>query len=56
MWHAAESYEAQINKLNADKKRLQELGRPKEQIKRIDNKKIIIMNRFNDQVEKLKTQ
>jgi hypothetical protein len=56
IWHAAESYEAQINNLNATKKKLQDLGRPKEQIDRIDNKKIILMNRFNDKVESLKTQ
>lgn len=56
MWHAAEAYEAQINNLNATKKKLEALGRPKEQIDRIDNKKIILMNRFNDRVEKAKTQ
>jgi len=52
----AEQYEAKINNINADKKKLQMAGRPQEQIDRLDNKKIIIMNRFNDQLEKIRNQ
>lgn len=54
VWPMAERMEAAVNDLNATKKKLQTLGRPKEQIDRIENKKVILMNRFNDRVQKLK--
>jgi hypothetical protein len=56
LYKSAEQFEYQINELNAMKKKLQMAGRPQEQIDRIDNKKIILMNRFNDRVEKAKSQ
>jgi hypothetical protein len=52
----AEQYEAKINDINATKKKFQMAGRPQEQIDRLDNKKIILMNRFNDQLEKIRNQ
>jgi hypothetical protein len=52
----AEQYEAQINDINATKKKLQMANRPKEQIDRLDNKRIILMNRFNDQLQKIRNQ
>ena len=52
----AEQYESQINNINADKKKRQAAGRPQEQIDRLDNKKIILMNRFNDHLEKIRNQ
>ena len=52
----AEQYEAKINDINAMKKKFQIAGRPQEQIDRLDNKKIILMNRFNDQLEKIRNQ
>ena len=56
LWKRAESVEAEINNINAMKKKLEMANRPEEQRKRLDNKKIIIMNRFNDMVEKLREQ
>jgi hypothetical protein len=56
MWPMAEKFEAQINDLNAMKKKLQMANRPKEQIDRLDNKRIILMNRFNDQLQKIRNQ
>jgi hypothetical protein len=56
MWRRAESIDAQINNINAMKKKAEMMGRPKEQIQRLDNKKLIKMNQFNDMVEKLKNQ
>ena len=52
----AEQYEAKINDINATKKKFQMAGRPQEQIDRLDNKRIILMNRFNDQLEKIRNQ
>jgi hypothetical protein len=56
VWKRAESVEAEINNINAMKKKLEMANRPAEQKQRLDNKKIIIMNRFNDMVEKLREQ
>ena len=52
----AEHVEAQINGLNAKKKTFQMRGAPQEALQRIDNQKIIIMNRFNDQLERIRSQ
>jgi hypothetical protein len=52
----AEHVDAQINSLNAKKKKFQMRGAPDEALKRIDNQKIIIMNRFNDQLENIRKQ
>ena len=52
----AEQFDAKINDINAMKKKFQMAGRPQEQIDRLDNKKIILMNRFNDQLEKIRNQ
>ena len=52
----AEHVEAQINGLNAKKKKFTMRGAPKEALQRIDNQKIIIMNRFNDQLESIRNQ
>lgn len=52
----AEHVEAQINSLNAKKKKFQMRGASDEALKRIDNQKIIIMNRFNDQLESIRNQ
>lgn len=52
----AEHVEAQINALNAKKKNFQMRGAPKEALQRIDNQKIIIMNRFNDQLDRIRSQ
>jgi len=52
----AEHVESQINNLNSKKKTFEMRGAPQEALQRIDNQKIIIMNRFNDQLEKIKNQ
>ena len=52
----AEHVESQINGLNAKKKNFQMRGAPQEALQRIDNQKIIIMNRFNDQLERIRSQ
>lgn len=52
----AEHVESQINGLNAKKKKFQMRGAPQEALQRIDNQKIIIMNRFNDQLERIRSQ
>lgn len=56
LWRRAESFGSEIDNLNAMKKKLEMAKRPQEQIQRLENKKIILMNRFNDMVEKVKNQ
>ena len=55
-YKAAEHVEAQINALNAKKKNFERRGAPDEAIKRIENQKIVIMNKFNDQLESIRNQ
>ena len=52
----AEHVESQINNLNARKKKFESRGAPKEALQRLDNQKIIIMNRFNDQLDRIRNQ
>jgi hypothetical protein len=52
----AEHVESQINDINARKKKFEIRGAPQETLQRLDNQKIIIMNRFNDQLDKIRSQ
>ena len=52
----AEHVESQINNLNDRKKKFESRGAPKEALQRLDNQKIIIMNRFNDQLDRIRNQ
>ena len=55
-WRIAEGFDAKINQINAAKKQQEMNHAPKEVLQRLDNVKIIQMNKFNDAIEKLRNQ
>ena len=56
IWKMAEGFDAKINQINAVKKQQEMNHAPKEVLQRLDNLKIIQMNKFNDIVEKIMNQ
>jgi hypothetical protein len=55
-WKMAEGFDAKINQINAMKKQQEINHAPKEVLQRLDNLKIIQMNKFNDAIEKIRNQ
>jgi len=55
-WRMAEGFDAKINEINAAKKQKEIDGAPQKELQRLDNLKIIQMNKFNDAIEKIRNQ